>query len=50
MTVAEHADYAAFGAFFGTATKEVRHHAEPDLLAWWSDRGGPGIASAHYRR
>lgn len=38
MTAAEHgADYVAFGAFFGTATKEVRHHAEPDLLAWWSD-------------
>ena len=38
MTAAEHgADYVAFGAFFGTATKEVRRHAEPDLLAWWSD-------------
>ena len=38
MTAAEHgADYVAFGAFFGTATKEVRHHAEADLLAWWSD-------------
>ena len=31
------ADYGACGAFFGTATKKVRHHAEPDLLAWWSD-------------
>ncbi|MEW9855485.1 thiamine phosphate synthase [Novosphingobium sp. M1R2S20] len=29
------ADYVAFGAFFPTTTKEVKHHAEPDLLAWW---------------
>ncbi|MCU0887360.1 MAG: thiamine phosphate synthase [Rubritepida sp.] len=30
------ADYVAFGAFFPTATKEAKHHATPDLLAWWS--------------
>ncbi len=29
------ADYVAFGAFFPTTTKEVSHHAEADLLAWW---------------
>lgn len=29
------ADYVAFGAFFPTTTKEVKHHAEPDLLTWW---------------
>lgn len=31
------ADYVAFGAFFPTATKEVVHHAELELLQWWSD-------------
>lgn len=31
------ADYVAFGAFFPTATKEVVHHAEPELLHWWSE-------------
>jgi thiamine-phosphate pyrophosphorylase len=31
------ADYVAFGAFFPTATKTARYHAEPELLAWWSD-------------
>lgn len=30
------ADYVAFGAFFPTTTKQVEHHAEPELLAWWS--------------
>jgi thiamine-phosphate pyrophosphorylase len=30
------ADYVAFGAFFPTATKEAKHHAEPELLEWWS--------------
>ena len=30
------ADYVAFGAFFPTATKEVRHHPEPEILSWWS--------------
>ncbi len=31
------ADYVAFGAFFPTSTKEVKHHAEPELLSWWQD-------------
>ncbi len=31
------ADYVAFGAFFPTATKEVEHHADLDLLRWWSE-------------
>ncbi|MEQ8806129.1 MAG: thiamine phosphate synthase, partial [Rhodospirillales bacterium] len=31
------ADYVAFGAFFPTGTKEVTHHADADLLRWWSD-------------
>jgi len=30
------ADYVAFGAFFPTATKAVQHHAELDILNWWS--------------
>jgi len=30
------ADYVAFGAFFPTATKEVHHHPDPSILAWWS--------------
>ena len=30
------ADYVAFGAFFPTNTKEVVHHARPDILEWWS--------------
>ncbi|MEM9285398.1 MAG: thiamine phosphate synthase [Pseudomonadota bacterium] len=30
------ADYVAFGAFFPTATKEVIHHAEADLLTQWT--------------
>ena len=29
------ADYVAFGAFFPTATKTVKHQAEPSLLEWW---------------
>ena len=29
------ADYVAFGAFFPTMTKDVSHHAEADVLAWW---------------
>lgn len=29
------ADYVAFGAFFPTMTKEVKHHAEPEILVWW---------------
>ncbi len=30
------ADYVAFGAFFPTDTKAVRHHAAPEILEWWS--------------
>ncbi len=30
------ADYVAFGAFFPTETKQVVHHAEAELLEWWS--------------
>lgn len=30
------ADYVAFGAFFPTMTKEVRHHPDPSILGWWS--------------
>ena len=30
------ADYVAFGAFFPTETKEVRHHPDPSILAWWA--------------
>lgn len=30
------ADYVAFGAFFPSETKDTKHHAEPDLLHWWS--------------
>jgi thiamine-phosphate pyrophosphorylase len=29
------ADYVAFGAFFPTTTKDVQHHAEPEILTWW---------------
>jgi thiamine-phosphate pyrophosphorylase len=31
------ADYVAFGAFFPTATKEAKFHAQPELLAWWQE-------------
>jgi thiamine-phosphate pyrophosphorylase len=30
------ADYVAFGAFYPTSTKEVRHVPEPDILGWWA--------------
>ncbi len=30
------ADYVAFGAFFPTTTKEVRHWPEPVILSWWA--------------
>ncbi|MDF7773864.1 thiamine phosphate synthase [Sphingomonas sp. AOB5] len=30
------ADYVAFGAFFPTTTKEVRHHPDPSILSWWT--------------
>lgn len=29
------ADYVAFGAFFPTSTKAVKHHPEPGILTWW---------------
>jgi thiamine-phosphate pyrophosphorylase len=29
------ADYVAFGAFFETATKQVEHRAEAEILTWW---------------
>lgn len=29
-------DYVAFGSFYPTTTKEVRHHPEPSILGWWS--------------
>jgi thiamine-phosphate pyrophosphorylase len=30
------ADYVAFGAFFPTATKDAKSHAEIETVAWWS--------------
>ena len=30
------ADYVAFGAFFPTTTKEVRHRPDPSILGWWT--------------
>ena len=30
------ADYVAFGAFFPTTTKEVKHRPEPSILGWWA--------------
>jgi thiamine-phosphate pyrophosphorylase len=30
------ADYVAFGAFFPTTTKEVRHRPELSILGWWT--------------
>ena len=33
----EGVDYVAFGAFYPTTTKEVKYHAEPELLDWWQD-------------
>lgn len=30
------ADYVAFGAFYPTTTKTVEHHADPEILTWWS--------------
>lgn len=30
------ADYVAFGAFYLTTTKEVRHRPEPAILSWWT--------------
>ena len=31
------ADYVAFGAFFPTTTKDAKHHADPEILEWWSE-------------
>lgn len=31
------ADYVAFGAFFPTGTKEVKHQAAPEILEWWTE-------------
>ncbi|MEQ8322671.1 MAG: thiamine phosphate synthase [Rhodospirillales bacterium] len=31
------ADYVAFGAFFPSASKEVKHHAEPEIIEIWSE-------------
>ncbi|MBW4329371.1 thiamine phosphate synthase [Stakelama sp. CBK3Z-3] len=30
------ADYVAFGSFYPTTTKIVRHHPDPAILTWWS--------------
>ncbi|CAN5379032.1 thiamine phosphate synthase [soil metagenome] len=30
------ADYVAFGAFYPTTTKQVSHHPDPSILAWWA--------------
>jgi len=30
------ANYVAFGAFFPTSTKAVEHHADPEILRWWT--------------
>jgi len=30
------ADYVAFGSFFPTSTKEVRHRPDPSILSWWA--------------
>lgn len=30
------ADYVAFGAFFPSVTKDVRHRAGSELLGWWA--------------
>ena len=31
------ADYVAFGAFFQSGSKEVKHLAPVEILAWWSE-------------
>lgn len=31
------ADYVAFGAFFPTATKDARTHADVELIHWWAE-------------
>lgn len=29
-------DYVAFGSFYPTTTKEVRHRPDPSILGWWT--------------
>lgn len=29
-------DYVAFGSFYPTTTKKVRHRPDPSILGWWS--------------
>ena len=29
------ADYVAFGSFYPTTTKDVKHRPEPVILSWW---------------
>jgi thiamine-phosphate pyrophosphorylase len=31
------ADYVAFGAFFPSGTKAAQHHADPEIVRWWSE-------------
>jgi thiamine-phosphate pyrophosphorylase len=31
------ADYVAFGAFFPSGSKAVKHRADPEILRWWSE-------------
>jgi thiamine-phosphate pyrophosphorylase len=31
------ADYVAFGGFFESTTKQRKHAADPDILAWWHE-------------
>lgn len=39
------ADYVAFGSFYPTTTKEVRHRPDPVILSWWSTLFElPGVA------
>lgn len=39
------ADYVAFGAFFPTTTKAVRHRPDPSILSWWATITGiPSVA------
>jgi thiamine-phosphate pyrophosphorylase len=30
------ADYVAFGAFYPTGTKTIKHYAESSILSWWT--------------
>ncbi len=31
------ADYVAFGAFFESTTKQIKHAADPKILVWWQE-------------